>query len=319
MMSKLTSLMVIADAGPRRAFCLSVFAAILCGLPAQARAQLYVGNSNTVGLFDITTGTAINSSFVTGLSHPDGILVSGNTLFVANFDTNTILTYDATTGAPLNASFINTGPNSGPQGLALSGNTLYVANFISGTVGTYDATTGQVINASFTAPSDGGACSLALAGGNLYVAYQMRNMVMAYDATTGAVAPGFSTIIGSSAPFVRGLAVQDDSLFVANNGLEGSVSEYSATTGAVINASFISNLSYPGGLAISGDQLFVTQNGKVSEFDANTGASINPDFVPGMASPVSLAASPAVVPEPGSGLLLTLGLGAFLSRRRRRV
>jgi hypothetical protein len=144
-------------------------------------------------------------------------------------------------------------------------------------------------------------------------------MVMAFDATTGAVAPGFSTIVGSSAPFVRGLAVLGDNLFVANTGPGGSVSEYSAATGAVINASFISNLSFPGGLAISGNQLFVTQNGKVSEFDATTGASINPDFVPGMASPVSLAVAPAVVPEPGSSLLLTLGLGTFLSRRWRRV
>jgi hypothetical protein len=318
-MSKLTSLIPAASAGRRRAFFLSLLAAILCVMPGRAPAQsLYVGNADTIGLFDAASGTAINSSFVTGLSHPDGLLLSGNTLFVANFDTNIIGTYDATTGAPINASFI-TGLN-GPMGLALSGNTLYVGSFIDSSVSTYDATTGQLINANFiAAPAmPGGACSLLVAGSNLYVAYQTTATVMAYDATTGAVKPGFSTITGQSAPFVRGLALLDDHLFVANLSSDGSVSEYDAATGTVINASFVSGLSFPGALAVSDNHLFVTHSGTVSKFDATTGASVSSDFITGFGTPVSLAAAPVAVPEPASGLLLTLGC-AFLNCRRRRI
>ncbi|HSI15281.1 MAG TPA: PQQ-binding-like beta-propeller repeat protein, partial [Chthoniobacter sp.] len=97
--------------------------------------------------YDATTGAVLNANFITGLSSPRGILISGNTMYVSS-SSSTIGTYNATTGAAINASFITSGP-SGPQGLAISGNSLFVANFSNDTVGKFDATTGAVINAAF--------------------------------------------------------------------------------------------------------------------------------------------------------------------------
>jgi hypothetical protein len=79
----------------------------------------------SVGEYDATTGKAINPSFITGLSFPYGLAVSGNTLFVAN--DSVVGEYDATTGKAINPSFIM-GLNY-PSGLALSGSTLFVANY----------------------------------------------------------------------------------------------------------------------------------------------------------------------------------------------
>jgi hypothetical protein len=39
--------------------------------------------------------------------------------------------------------------------------------------------------------------------------------------------------------------------------VESSVGEYNATTGAAINANFITGLSEPGGVAVAGNDLFV--------------------------------------------------------------
>src|SRR5271169_2360841 len=134
----------------RRALCTLLFGiAALWAMPRSARGQLYVSQvfNGGVGKYNATTGAAINANFITGLSSPKGIALSGNHLFVANFFSNTVGEYNATTGATINANFI-TGLN-GPIGLALSGNHLFVTNQFSGTVGEYDAITGAVVNANF--------------------------------------------------------------------------------------------------------------------------------------------------------------------------
>src|SRR5271166_111327 len=110
----------------------------LWAIPRSAQAQLYVSQNtaNTVGKYDTTTGTAINANFITGLSGPMGLALSGDgtALFVANnfgqslpvreSPSGTVGEYNAATGVAINASFI-TGL-SGPFGLSVSGNNLFV-------------------------------------------------------------------------------------------------------------------------------------------------------------------------------------------------
>jgi hypothetical protein len=135
--------------------------AALWALPGSARAQLYASQGSvggTVGEYDAVTGAAINASFITGLSFPNGLAVAGNTLFMTIYGypgyggphgtgtlTGLVGEYDATTGAPINANLV-TGL-SFPHDLAVSGNTLFVTDGI-GTVGAYNATTGAPINAN---------------------------------------------------------------------------------------------------------------------------------------------------------------------------
>ena len=71
----------------------------------------------------------------------------------------------------------------------------------------------------------------------------------------------------------------------------GLVGEYNATTGAMINASFITGLNSPLALGLLGNSLFVSDigNGTVGEYDAKTGAAINANFITGLSAPFGLA------------------------------
>jgi hypothetical protein len=238
--------------------------AALWAMPRNAQAQLYVVQQppGTVGEYGAATG-APNPNFIVipALNIPEGLAVSGNTLFVANQGAPTAVNgtvgeYNATTGAAINANFI-TGLKA-PNDLAVSSNTLFVANTGAGTVGAYDATTGATINASFIPNYD--PVGLAVSGNTLFVSNFAGSVagagtVGAYDATTGA-AINASLITGLDQPTY--LAVSGNTLFVASFGTAGNagtVGAYDATTGAVINANFITGLSYPYGLAVSGNNL----------------------------------------------------------------
>ena len=81
-------------------------------------------------------------------------------------------------------------------------------------------------------------------------------------------------------------------LFVSQSNA-GSVGEYDATTGAAINASFITGLNQPlFGIAVSGKHFFVVNNDTtVGEYDAGTGEAINVSFITGLNGPLGLAIS----------------------------
>ena len=72
----------------------------------------------------------------------------------------------------------------------------------------------------------------------------------------------------------------------ARKSLSQTIGEYNATTGATENAVLVSGLSSPIGLAVSGSNLYVVNNGSntIGEYDATTGASENPSLVSGLAA-----------------------------------
>lgn len=72
-------------------------------------------------------------------------------------------------------------------------------------------------------------------------------------------------------------------IFVVNQG-NGTIGKY-ATSGAVINASFISGLNSPTGIAASGDFLYVAQeNGTVRKY-ATSGSLVNAALITGLYLP----------------------------------
>jgi DNA-binding beta-propeller fold protein YncE len=68
-------------------------------------------------------------------------------------------------------------------------------------------------------------------------------------------------------------------VYVANSGT-GTIGEYDATTGAVINASLISGFSNPVALAVSGPYLYVADNtaGTIGEY-STSGSPISPSLI----------------------------------------
>lgn len=294
--------------------------------PHRLHAQIYVGITGVgdrVGKYDSATGATINDHFIDLNSNSaDGLLVSGNTLFVSSSSATTIATFDATTGAAINSNFIR--DSNQPKGIALSGNILYVADYTANAVSEYNASTGALINSNFITGLSG-PTGLLLAGSHLYVTNYAGNSVGEYDATTGTTINDSLITAGLNAPF--GLAINGNNLFVSNTGFNASnVGEYDATTGAAINVNFISGTGETQGLAVLGSELLVapSESNWVSSYDVTTGAVINAQYIAvssagpfGTGQPHTLAVVQPV-PEPGSVVFLCLGIPIALTTFQKR-
>ena len=67
---------------------------------------LFVMGASRVGKYDATTGAPINPNLITRLNYPSFLAVSGDTLFVVDYNGGAVGKYDATTGAVIKADFI---------------------------------------------------------------------------------------------------------------------------------------------------------------------------------------------------------------------
>jgi hypothetical protein len=302
-------------------------------MPGSARAQIYVSQeyplagTGTVSEYDATTGAVIKANLITGVIHPAGLVLSGNTLYVASAVANggSVGTYDATTGAVINASFITTGVNqvNQPFALALSGNTLFVSD-AGERITTYNAATGSPLTTVFN-PLISGLLypyNLALSGNTLYVSqnYSGSSWIGTFNATSGAVLNAH--FITTTPVGAFGLALSGNHLFVASGqDLGTGVAEYDATTGAVINPNFITGIQYPMALAVVGNTLYVAQDegsafgtSFVSTYDATTGALINPNFITGLnGAGFILAVTPPQVPIANAGPGQTVQAGTLVT------
>src|SRR5271165_6430237 len=161
--------------------------AALWAMPRSAHAQLYVSTGGTVGVYDATTGAAINAKLITGLSGGTffggpTLALSGNNLFVGGL---TVGKYDATMGVAINANFITATTTSGPLALSDDGTVLFVGG---STVGKYDAITGAAINVNLiTGLTNAFGLALSRDGTALFVTNNMSNTVGEYNSTTGAL------------------------------------------------------------------------------------------------------------------------------------
>lgn len=124
---------------------------------------LFAERQGMIAKYNSATLTTVSTSFITGLTQPAGIALSGGTLYVTNYGNNTIGKYDASTGAAVNATFITGGALSQPAPLAFSGGNLYVVNQGNSTLGVYNATTGATVDASFITGLNYGVEGIAVA------------------------------------------------------------------------------------------------------------------------------------------------------------
>jgi hypothetical protein len=99
---------------------------------------------------------------------------------------------------------------------------------------------------------------------------------------------------------------------VANN----TIGEH-GQDGSTVNASLISGLDVPEGIAILGNDLFVANwsSGTIGEY-TTSGATVNAALISGLNAPIGIAISP--VPELSSSALAGLGATALWVWRRRK-
>jgi hypothetical protein len=86
-----------------------------------------------------------------------------------------------------------------------------------------------------------------------------------------------------------------------------------------VNASLISGLSGPQGIAISGSHIFVTNSrgGNVGEYNLD-GTVVNPSLISGLDEPLGIAVEGTAVPEPSTyaAILGFVSMGFVVIRRR---
>jgi hypothetical protein len=152
-----------------------------------------------------------------------------------------------------------------------------------------------------------GPDAIAVSGSNIFVADTDNSTVSEYT-TSGTLVNSFS-VAGA-----WGLAISGSNLFVATG---SGIAEYT-TSGTLVNASFITGLETPGGIVVSGNNLYVAESvpGVVAEY-TTSGVLEDASLITGLSRPSALAISPVPLPATAwltlSGLV---GLGALARKRK---
>ena len=244
----------------------------------------------------------------------------GASLFSVTAGNSQINEIDADTGTLLNSFAAPITPQGGGgSGLAYSGSHLYFSDITTPTLYRLHPSTGAVLG-TFVHPQGNSIDALGYGatsyGPTLFTLNYNANRVSLLNPLTGAL---FASYV-STHNLIGGMDFHAgrNSLFVSGQG--NMVFELNPSTGALLN-SFTTGLpssTIQVGVGIVEGRLFTAfQRGtSISERDPATGAIINTFASPGGA--VSALAGGAV-PEPASGLLLTIGafLSVALSMRRR--
>ena len=272
--------------------------ALACGLATTLQAQnLYVSNAgnDTIGEYGLD-GSTNNASLISGLQNPEGIAISGNDLFVANF------TYDnfngpgigeyTTSGATVNASL--SGIVDWPEEIAISGNELFYVT-VYGTISSLREYTlsGGRGNPYFLI-GVGVIGGIAISGTNLFVASEYASEHTAIIGEYGLDGSTNNASLITGLSFLpRAIAISGTNLFIAILQFN-SIAEYT-TSGKLINASLITGLNNPSSIAISGNDLFVANanGGTIGEY-TTSGTTINASLISGLDDPEGIAISPAL-------------------------
>jgi hypothetical protein len=277
------------------------------------------GPGNTIGKYDAVTGAG-NPSFITTPINPAGIAVKDGVLYFnaqgavpgITYGSDT-WKYDANTGVNLNgvSPWIQ-GAMGRVSGLALYGDNIYLGGASQGNgegINVYNVSTPLIYPSVTPFILLGGYLGHEIFAigddGYLYSTNGVYGPVAKWDSTTGAlITPSLLDTTGLTIVAVNSVAVSAGKIWAAYawgpfNSL-GAVGVWDANTGAQINATLVSGISFPQGIAVYGGKLYVALAlgpagyvngglGTIAEYDATTGAPINTQLVSGLNNPYALA------------------------------
>jgi len=203
---------------------------------------------------------------------------------------NSYVTEDTLSGASTSTGF--NGLN-GPTSVAVAGSDVFVSDYTGGSVHEYDTSGNQISNGGLVrglrTPT-----SIALSGSDLFIDTGDNGI---YEYTTLGIPVGNGPLVvpGLNNPnyYSPTIAVTASDIYVANflgsaNGTN-TISEYTIS-GTLVTNSLITGLSAPTGIAISGSDIFVTDenNGTVGEYTLS-GTPVNSSLITGLYNPQGIA------------------------------
>jgi streptogramin lyase len=276
-----------------------------------------VVNAALISGLDEPYGIAVSGTNLWAANYTFGTIGQYNATTGAPFTTPSIIDGQASTLSSLTVTLASPQPGDILTAVALSGVTIIPYNPSTGVlrfIGNVNLAAYQTMLASVQYDNTGGGPDVAsetidvvandgISNSNTAISTITINVppVVELDAPSanystswtnsgpvGITVGATSTLIsGLAAPV--GIAVLGGNLYVLNAD-SGTIGEYNATTGDVVNAALVSGLVHAGGMAVSNGNLYVTDTtsngttGVVSEYNATTGAVVNASLVSGLSS-----------------------------------
>ena len=244
--------------------------------------------NNSVTEFSASTGALVQviSGSQYDFSDPTAILSDGTHVWVTNYDGNSVTELSASTGAlvqVLNATLANSQPEFyAPDGLAESGGSVWVSNWgptvvgasAEGMITELSASTGALVQVVDNPNSSYGAESgIAADANDIWVTN-----------TDGGSVSEFSTSNGASVQYMNGAAYEFASpeaittdgtdVWVVNGGGNGETTEFSASTGALVQLLDAVNGANIAAMSADGTDLWVVGSAAVTELVETTGAVV---------------------------------------------
>jgi hypothetical protein len=294
-------------------------AILLCAAPSIA-AEILVAQGYSIGAYS-TSGTAINTSLITGLTAPGvnnvPIVASGNDVFIENGPFGETIGEYTTAGATVNAALVSAYTLEDPGPIAVAGNDLWSIGLNSQfqqAIVEWNMS-GTDIGSIPLAPAGGLPINITVSGGDVFADF---GTTISEWTTSGAlVNASLITVTGSS--FIEGMAVSGSDIFLTNlvTGEQSAgvdwVSEYT-TSGTLVNASLISGLVLPEEIAVYGGNLYVASPLPSSGLAFNigeyttSGTTVNPSVLTLPENYPTDNEAFVIVPEPASWVLAVFGL-----------
>lgn len=209
-----------------------------------------------------------------------GRFVDGGTLYLVEDTGNRIGTYDSTTGAAINADFLFT---NRPQdiGFSADGAYFYVSRPGANQVERFTMDQSSQVQ-NFISQTGADELLVNPANGEIYVSTNVDGAVTGRYQADGSVLGFPFTDIGSGGGFAEGIAFGGGGLLVSRIN-PGSVALFNASTGALINANFLTasegTLWQAAKIAVdAAGNIYVTDGATVDKFDSS-GTLIAEDFI----------------------------------------
>ena len=227
---------------------------------------------------------AQTSDVVTGLDLPQGILLNGNELYIAETDAGKISKINITDSSPIITDVI-TGLNT-PRQILLNGNELYIAETDAGRISKINITdSSPIITEVITGLND--PQGILLNGNDLYIAELGSGKVSKIDISNSSPI-STDVVTGLDQPIC--LLLNGNDLYITEAG-GGKISKINITDNSPIVIDVVTGLNNPNQMELIGNEIYIAEylSNKISKINITESSPIATTVETELNSPTGLA------------------------------